>query len=187
MQINTTIEEEFLNKETDIKIKPSKRKKSINSKRKGNNFELLIAHRFSKRFNLPFGRAVQSGSVLGGANVKNEDIYTEEQKLMLVADIRTPKNFLYCIECKSYNDISFHSFFSEKSKLNEFLDQVCLDAIKVNKEPMLIIHLNNKPSLVMLPEKGDIERIYLVIKYKCFNMLLLDDLLQQSDEYFFKS
>ncbi|MDR0675739.1 MAG: hypothetical protein LBF97_01710 [Elusimicrobiota bacterium] len=177
------LEKEFLEDTVTQKIK-STRKKGINSKRKGKTFEDVIAKKFSDRFKLPFKRNFGSGMILGGKNFKNQESFTEEQKLMLVSDIMTPKIFKYSIECKSYNDISFHSFFSDKSILNDFLNQCCSDAIKLNKDPMLIIHLNNKPTLVMIPEKESIERLYLTIKYKGFNMLLLDDLLQMPNEYF---
>lgn len=181
------IEKEFFTSVRQ-KIKPQKRKKGINSKQKGNSFERIIAKLFNEKFGGGFARSIQSGSMLGGWNVKNEEVYTEEQKLMLVGDIKTPVDFLYCIECKSYNDISFHSFFSESSKLNEFLNQACTDAHKVNREPMLILHLNNKPTLVMIPEKGEPERLIPVIKYKGFNMMLLNPLLELFDKtYFFKS
>ena len=86
------LEEEFLAEvETTIKTQKTKRKKGIQSKKKGNRGELELTHILNERFEgYTFARSVQSGAYIGQSNAYRANSMTEEQKLVFAGDIRVP-------------------------------------------------------------------------------------------------
>lgn len=139
----------------------------INCKKKGSRVELEIAKKFTERFGVKFFRTPFSGSFYTNNKIElNEhqagDIYCEDD------------NFKFCIEIKARKDISFFQF------LNGYFDNFILQAEKnnKNKEPLLIIKINNHPIFCLLKKENK-------IKYGDYGIFYLKDLFSFNNEYFF--
>lgn len=79
-------------------------KKKVNSKKKGNRYELYISNDLSKRFNDTFRRVPQSGAIVGGVNkLYNENLRSDAQEIF-AGDIISPPWFPFCIEAKNYEN-----------------------------------------------------------------------------------
>lgn len=139
-----SLEEEFLTEvETTIKTQKTKRKKGIQSKKKGNRGELELSHILNERFEgYTFARSVQSGAYIGQSNAYRANSMTEEQKLVFAGDIRVPTNFKFTIEHKAYAEASFWDLFNDSSDLHSWMKQAEHDAESVGKQPMLIVKYN---------------------------------------------
>lgn len=184
------IEDEFLNEvENNIKIK-STRKKSINSKKKGNHGELELVHILNERFpDYTFARSVMSGAYTGGSNSGRAEELTEEQKLIFCGDLRVPMSFKFTIEHKFYKEASFWDLFNKSSNLFTWYEQSETDAAKVNKEPLLIVKYNNKKRIAfvnmkyLIENKCSIKPVFIHNNKGCF---WLEDLLSLQDDFFFE-
>ncbi len=183
-----SIEEEFLNDVVDIKTH-STRKKSKNSKKKGNRGELELTHILNERFKgYTFARSVSSGAYTGGSNQYRAKSLTEEQLLIFSGDIRVPINFKFTIEHKFYNEASFWDLFNKSSNLYEWYNQSETDAKNAGKEPMLIVKYNNHKRIVFLnikylmDNKIKIKPVFTHESKACF---WLEDILALDDSFFF--
>lgn len=146
-----SIEDEFLSEVIGTKIKPTKRKKGINSKQKGNSNERELTHILNKRFEgYTFARSVSSGAYTGGMNQSRAETLTEEQKLVFSGDIRVPVNFKFTIEHKAYAEASFWDLFNPGSDLFKWYEQSSIDAKNVGKEPLLIVKYNNHKRIAFI-------------------------------------
>jgi len=122
---------------------------TVNSKKKGNRFELEMAKRLSEFFD---ERVPTSGAFVGGKNrVKHHDI-REDAKDILSGDLITPSWFPFSIECKFHNDEpKFHHFLSGSSILfDEWWEQAKSDAEFADKHPMLVMKVNRKGTYIAL-------------------------------------
>lgn len=178
-----SIEDEFLTEvETTVKTKKSNRKKSINSKKKGNHGELECVHILNDRFvGYTFARSVQSGAYTGGLNRGRAAALTEEQMLVFSGDIRIPKDFNFTIEHKFYAEASFWDLFNDGSDLHAWMEQAQSDADAVGKKPMLVVKYNNKKRIVFIHEKPMDE----VFSHRGWNCYWFEDLLSLDDSFFF--
>lgn len=116
-----------------------KRKRSI-GKAKGNAGERKIASDLTSALTpFVFKRIQSSGAVLGGKNAVNLDHYTDAGKCAFVGDVfcsNDEKNeFRFCIESKNYKDNeTLEHLFNPKSRIYGWLEEVRIDAEKINKE-----------------------------------------------------
>lgn len=183
------IEEEFLNEVVSDKQR-STRKRTINAKKKGNRGELDCVNILKKRFpNKIFSRTMGSGNYTGGKNAKNAEMLTEEQKLMFVSDIRTPKEFKFSIEHKFYAKIDFYDLFNKSSDLHNWYEQSVTDAKLLNKSPLLIVKTNQHKRIVFVMmedlikyKNKKINPIFIHENRACY---WLEDLLTFPDDFFF--
>ena len=111
---------------------------AINSKRKGNKFELAISKWLTQWTGYKFQRTPYSG-----ANHFNRELASD----IMCAD---PKHQFRCkisVECKSYKDIKFeHILLGNKgSEINKFWAQASRDAKRVGKAPILCMRYNAMP------------------------------------------
>lgn len=111
---------------------------AINSKRKGNKFELAISKWLTQWTGFKFQRTPYSG-----ANHFNRELASD----IMCAD---PKHQFRCkisVECKSYKDIKFeHILLGNKgSEINKFWDQASRDAKRAGKAPILCMRYNAMP------------------------------------------
>lgn len=187
-----SIEDEFLTEvETKIKNKPASRKKSINSKKKGNSGELELVHILNDRFKEhSFARSVSSGAYTGGMNQHRATTLTEEQKLVFSGDIRVPTDFKFTIEHKFYSKIEFWDLFNQGSDLFKWYEQSQTDADNVGKEPLLIVKINNHKRIAFVKMDYLIRHPYLtndniVFYHNGRACLWLEELLKLPDEFFF--
>lgn len=188
------LEEEFLAEvETTIKTQKTKRKKGIQSKKKGNRGELELTHILNERFEgHTFARSVQSGAYIGQSNAYRANSMTEEQKLVFAGDIRVPINFKFTIEHKAYAEASFWDLFNESSDLHSWMKQAEHDAESVGKQPMLIVKYNNKKRIAYLKknyvdslERSNLET-YTIFSHNGWYCFWLEDLLKETDSFFFE-
>ena len=185
------IESEFLGTNVPDKQR-STRKKTINAKKKGNRGELDAVNILKERFKGQiFSRTMGSGNYTGGQNAKNAELLTEEQKLMFVSDIRTPKEFKFSIEHKFYASIDFYDLFNKSSDLHKWYEQAETDAKLLERSPMLIVKTNKHKRIVFVKMDYLIKNPYLdnnkiVFIHEGWACLWFEDLLNAPDCFFFK-
>lgn len=190
-------EDEFLSEvETTIKTQKKKRKKGINSKKKGNNNENECKKILNERFEgvAIFQRTPNSGAFVGGQNFYRKEQLNEEQNLLFVGDLYcNRKDLKFTIEHKAYAEASFWDLFNESSDLHAWMQQAEHDAESVGKQPMLIVKYNNKKRIVYLKKdyidslEGvsniDLETVF---SHNGWNCYWLEDLLKETDSFFFE-
>jgi len=174
-----------------------KPKKRTNSKRKGSQFEGHIGKILGDTLApMKFKRSQSSGAILGGANEKFLDNYSDEIKTMLVGDV-VPTNesdvlraegwkFRFTIECKFYQTPDNISHLFNNSKIKGWFEQAYTDSLKLNKEPILIFKFNhtdifcavNDETIGSLPIKIS-QQLHLVYNepYRAITILLFKEAL----------
>lgn len=143
--MENNLEEEFLAEvETTIKTQKTKRKKGINSKRKGNSAENEVRKILDERFSFTnFHRSPSSGAFVGGSNFYRKEELNKSQNLVFVGDVYCSReDFKFTIEHKAYAEASFWDLFNESSDLHSWMKQAEHDAESVGKQPMLIVKYN---------------------------------------------
>lgn len=152
-----SLEDEFLTEvETTIKTQKAKRKKGINSKKKGNNNENECKKILNERFDgvAIFQRTPNSGAFVGGQNFYRKEQLNEEQNILFVGDLYcNRKDLKFTIEHKAYAEASFWDLFNESSDLHSWMKQAEHDAESVGKQPMLIVKYNNKKRIVYVKKE----------------------------------
>ena len=162
------------------------KKKKVNSRKKGVNFENKICKILNARFKTTdFMRSPGSGAFATTHNLP--------EHLRIYGDLITPKDFDFAIECKKgYNKVFIDDFFKKNSDLWKFWSQGTRDAKKSEKWPLIVWQQDNKTILAILdadyePTSGylnntDIEPI----RYKNILVYKLEDLLNiTKDVYWF--
>lgn len=187
------------NKEEDLHNlfipNPIQKKKPINSKSKGKNFEGEVAKQLSKSFSpYEFKRVLHSGAILGGKNVASLGKYSEVIANMFIGDVvcindsDQEKDFRFNIECKFYKTSeTLDNFLGViNSNLPKWYEESVVDAKKVNKDPLLIVKWNRSSIYCIidrdyfLPE--NINFVY-ISKFK-LNVFLFKDALQYNNWWF---
>ena len=194
--MENNLEDEFLSEvETTIKTQKKKRKKGINSKKKGNNNENECKKILNERFEgvTIFQRTPNSGAFVGGQNFYRKEQLNEEQNLLFVGDLYcNRKDFKFTIEHKAYAEASFWDLFNESSDLHSWMKQAEHDAESVGKQPMLIVKYNNKKRIVYL-KKNYVDSLdcsnleaYAFFEHNGWYCFWLEDLLKETDGFFFE-
>jgi len=117
----------------------------INSKKKGNKWELDISHLFSEHFKDEFRRVPQSGAVFGGCNRVRATGVRQDAQEILSGDVIVPEWFEFSIECKSYKDLELHQIYTGKcARLDGWIEQGENDAEFAKKKMLLLIKLVRK-------------------------------------------
>lgn len=126
-------------------------KKKVNSKGKGNSFELQIAKKLTKDLApLKFMRTPGSGARVGGKNFEAYgSMFGAEAMKMFTGDVAVTnerdvgKSFLWSIETKFYKTPdNFSSLASGTANVFKWFEEAVLDAKKIDKKPMLIFKWN---------------------------------------------
>ena len=164
---------------------------AVNSKKKGNSFELAISKILSEHFNEKFTRVPQSGAITGGANRARTEDLREDAKEILSGDLITPKGHPISYEIKAYADEpKFHQvLLGESKKLDEWIEQSDADAkFSGNKAPVIIFKINRKGTFVAFDmHQKDMEHdgkpfMY----YKGKSILSLDNFLSALGDSYYK-
>ena len=180
--------------ETTIKAQKKKRKKGINSKRKGNSAENEVRKILDERFSFTnFHRSPSSGAFVGGSNFYRKEELNKSQNLVFVGDIYCSReDFKFTIEHKAYAEASFWDLFNESSDLHSWMKQAEHDAESVGKQPMLIVKYNNKKRIAYLKknyvdslERSNLET-YAIFSHNGWYCFWLEDLLKETDSFFFE-
>ena len=193
--MENNLEDEFLTEvETTIKTQKTKRKKGINSKRKGNSSENEVRKILDERFSFTnFHRSPSSGAFVGGSNFYRKEELNKSQNLVFVGDIYCSReDFKFTIEHKAYAEASFWDLFNESSDLHSWMKQAEHDAESVGKQPMLIVKYNNKKRIAYL-KKNYVDSLdcsnletYTIFSHNGWYCFWLEDLLKETDGFFFE-
>jgi len=170
----------------DDVVNEKKRKKGINSPRKGKTTERQLCKILSNRFGKEFTRSVGSGNRWGQISQM-----PDHAKETFSGDICPPKDFLWVIECKGgyENDIDLNGFHKGIKRLNEFMQQSLDDAARSGRKPLLVWKRSRKPWLACFRESDLSFKFsnYMIYDYQgLWNIVLLDELLKAKDKVFFK-
>lgn len=193
--MENNLEDEFLTEvETTIKTQKKKRKKGINSKRKGNSSENEVRKILDERFSFTnFHRSPSSGAFVGGSNFYRKEELNKSQNLVFVGDIYCSReDFKFTIEHKAYAEASFWDLFNESSDLHSWMKQAEHDAESVGKQPMLIVKYNFHERIVYL-KKNYVDSLdcsnldtYAIFSHNGWYCFWLEDLLKETDGFFFE-
>lgn len=169
---------------------PKKRKKSG---AKGKRHELEVVKRLNERFarlladNPDWGRFSRSAG--SGNRWGQVDNLPKHAKDTYSGDITCPANFIFVLESKGgYNEIDICSAFSGGHReLDSFLKQSEDDSERSGRKPMLVWKKDRKPRLAFvrtsdMPSK---RKFQYCLHYRDWSAVLLDDLLEEGDDYFF--
>lgn len=191
--MENNLEDEFLSEvETTIKTQKKKRKKGINSKRKGNSAENEVRKILDERFSFTnFHRSPSSGAFVGGSNFYRKEELNKSQNLVFVGDVYCSReDFKFTIEHKAYAEASFWDLFNESSDLHSWMKQAEHDAESVGKQPMLIVKYNFHERIVFLVDLSSdfpISSVFTTTfnnkKWSCF---YLKELLKMPNSFFFE-
>lgn len=110
----------------------------MNSKKKGNRFELGVSKWLTRWTGYKFQRTPWSG-----ANHFNRDMASD----IMCSDPKHQHKCRISVECKFYREIKFeHILLGNKgSDINKFWDQAKRDAKRANKVPILCMRYNAMP------------------------------------------
>jgi Holliday junction resolvase len=124
-----------------------KRRRKVNSKKKGNRVELELTKILTERFGKNFSRSVGSGNRWG--QVFNMPTHAKQT---LTGDICPPEGYLWVIECKGgYEDkIDLNGFVENIAQLDAFIAQSTHDAKESGRKPIIMWKRSRKPWLTML-------------------------------------
>lgn len=193
--MENNLEDEFLTEvETTIKTQKKKRKKGINSKRKGNSSENEVRKILDERFSFTnFHRSPSSGAFVGGSNFYRKEELNKSQNLVFVGDIYCSReDFKFTIEHKAYAEASFWDLSNESSDLHSWMKQAEHDAESVGKQPMLIVKYNFHERIVYL-KKNYVDSLdcsnldtYAIFSHNGWYCFWLEDLLKETDGFFFE-
>jgi len=182
----------------DILGNAEKKKKKINSGRKGKRVELELAKILNKRFCKvlsehtdwgKFSRTVGSGN-RWGQNVQ----LSKKAKEIYSGDMVCPENFRFTIESKGgYEDIDLCSAIDGgNAELNSFLKKATDDAKRCGKKPMLIWKKDRKPRIVFVKTKELSSRKigkkpeYSIV-YRDWTGVTFEFISSLEDDFFFES
>ena len=165
------------------------KKKRVASKAKGNAGERAICKILSTELApLKFIRSPGSGAYVGGKNVKNLHLYSQETMLVFVSDIccsnedDVGKKFRFVVESKSYKTMEkWELLFNGKSQIYRWLAQVKMDASKVSKEPILIFKYNGSKHYVAVDKNVELPVESVLLLPTGDKLCLLSELLKFKD------
>lgn len=180
------------NEDADIEDIFTEKTKKIKSGKKGKRVELELVKSLNARFsqtlskNSSFGKFSRS---VGSGNRWGQQVHLSRTATNIYSgDIVCPDNFRFVLESKGgYNDIDLCSAFSGgSSDLDGFLKQVSDDASRCGRKPMLLWKKDRKPRIAFLKLKDSPEAEFeYEMKYREWKAVSYDDLLKQSDDFFF--
>ena len=154
----------------------AKKKRKVNSRRKGSTFERGIAKKLNGRFNTEeFMRSPGSGAFA--------TTHKLPQHIKVHGDLITPQNFAFVIECKNGYKLELDDPFKRKSDFWSFIKQAERDSQASGKDMMVIYKKNARMELVIVNSQYPIKDEMVVNKrYYIYN---LKDFLALDDQHFF--
>lgn len=127
-------------------------KKRINSKKKGNRFELMTAKDFSSRFKDTFKRVPQSGAIVGGLNRLKMHTLREDAQEILAGDLICPRWFPFSVELKDYGVDTAPNMYTilenDQAVLDEWIEQAKKDAAFARKEWIVLFNITRRATYV---------------------------------------
>jgi len=136
------------------------------SKQLGKKFEYEIRNLLRETTgDNSFERVPDSGAFFGGANKIRAITARDDLVEIMSGDIICPPNWRWIVECKNYEDFSYHKLFigNTFNLVDEFIEQVLTDAKTSNKEPLLFINLRRKKWIIPKKVKNDLKKLNIKI------------------------
>jgi hypothetical protein len=181
------------NEDAEIENIFNEKPKKIKSGKKGKRVELELVKSLNARFASVLSKNPEWGKFsrsVGSGNRWGQQVHLSRTATNIYSgDIVCPDRFRFVLESKGgYNDIDLCSaFVGGSSELDEFLRQVNDDSARCGRKPMLLWKKDRKPRLAFLKEddapvglKYEYE-----MKYRDWRVVPYDDLILQSDDFFF--
>ncbi|TXG80555.1 MAG: hypothetical protein E6R13_07855 [Spirochaetes bacterium] len=126
----------------------------INSKKKGNSYELRVSKILSESLSpLTFKRVPHSGAYLGGSNSERSADFNEDSATSLVGDIYCSNGKIkFIIESKFYKEaVKFTDLFNDNCQIFKWFNEAKFDCNKFkNKKPLLIFKYNRTDDYVCI-------------------------------------
>jgi hypothetical protein len=161
----------------------AKKKKKINTGRKGKRREREVAKVLNERFGGGFSRTIGSGN-----RTKQVTFLPKHAQDTFSGDLVTPENFAFTIESKGgYDDVDLVSAFDGgHSQIDEFLKQAEFDADGCNRKPMVVWKKSRKPHLGIL-KTLDLPHMNWPYRmaYREWSIVPFEELLKEPDSYWF--
>ena len=152
------------------------KKKRVNSKRKGSNFERKIAKILNERLDTKeFSRTPGSGAF--ATTHKNLP-----ENLRIQGDLITPTSFPFVVECKNGYDVQLDDLFKRKSDFKSFISQAQKDASHANKEWMVIYQKTRRMAVVVVGKQYDVKPE--LVLDKSYFIYPLNEFLKLPDKIF---
>ena len=159
-------------------------------KAKGSGFENTVAKQLTKYLApLNFIRTQGSGARVGGKNFETlGKMFGEDALKLFVGDVvpinewDTGLTFKFSIETKFYKTPdNFPALVSGNANFFKWFEEAVVDAIKVNKAPMLVFKWNHTPIFVAVTAEGGQPDSRFTISTAMYTIAVfeLDDLLHQ--------
>lgn len=165
----------------DLSKLGGEKRKKINSRKKGNTFELRVAKLFNEKFSTQeFCRSPGSGAFA--------TTHSLPEYLKIYGDLITPQGFKYIIECKKgYSKESLDSLLNPKSIVSSFVEQAERDAKKSKKSALILISQDRRPIISILRRDESLQiELSNYILTKNYLITYLTDLLSLSNSFFFE-
>lgn len=164
-------------------LEEKKKKKGINSGRKGKTSERMLCKILNERFGGGFSRSIGSGNRWG--QVSNLPSHAQQ---VFSGDLVCPVGFAFVLESKSgYDEIDLITAICDgNAQLDSFLEQVSRDSANSGRKPMLIWKKTRKSHLAFLrtcelPHTNWESRLI----YKEWSAIPFDLLLKTENPFFF--
>ena len=152
------------------------KKKRVNSKRKGSNFERKIAKILNERLNTKeFNRTPGSGAFA----TTHQGL---PDYLKIQGDLITPSGFPFVVECKNGYDVQIDDLFKRKSDFFSFIKQAQSDA-KAGKKEWMVIYQKTRRMAMVIVSKAYAVKPELVLNNTYF-IYPLNEFLKLPDEVF---
>ena len=178
------------------RLKKEKAAKKLNSKEKGDRGEYGLIKKLIKYFGPGFMKTPRSGGAVGGSNF-NPNLRQDANEI-LSSDVITPIGFRFSLESKNWAEdaVRVRDFLSSKDyHINAWWKQCCEDAARAQKDPMLVVKLNQADPFAMIRYDSVIFKIQNEMHFKntlvWFNeyseslfIIELQQLLDHCDERF---
>jgi hypothetical protein len=155
----------------------------VNSKAKGSSFEREVCRRLSLwvsdgKNEDCFWRSATSGGRSTVAHAKGKRLAAQAGDITCISPAGQALTDAFLIECKHYADLNLRGVFTGKGHLCEFWYEVCKQADRYDKAPMLIAKQNNLPAFVCFAHAGWwYEHSFLLVLHLNMHILWLDKML----------
>jgi hypothetical protein len=167
-------------------LKEKLKKKRINSRKKGNTFELKICKILNEKFNTTeFCRSPGSGAFA--------TTHKLPEYMKIQGDIITPKDFKFTLECKKgYNKLGLDSFLNTKSDFYSMIAQATKDYKNSSKNNWAILIQQDRQEILFISEidiknhSHSFDRIEIsILNTKPIYIYRLSDILKLDRSFFF--
>jgi Holliday junction resolvase len=164
---------------SDTLSKYKSRKKAVNSRRKGSNFERKLATQLNSTFECTeFARTPGSGAFA--------TTHSLPEHLQIHGDLITPQNFKYVIEAKCGYNVDLDDLFRKNSELHKFIRQAKKES-KAAKKPWFLIYKKTRKDTLLISEVNfNVTSRIEVTLDRTFYVYKWDDVLGLDKSHFFE-